>query len=267
MRKFWIIAVAAAWTAHASAGVVLETVERDPAAGTTNGTNVMRADDGRLRIDRYEEGKLVAVMIFKDDALHALDPADKTYAVLDRATIEKVAGVVNPALKEMQEQLAKMSPEQRAMVEQMMKGSLPSGLGEGRKKVRTVVATERSDRVAGLACTVYEIREDSELVREACVAPVQTVPGGPDFYAVLSRMGALMQEMLDAIDAPWLKDSVDDQWALVEELNGVPIRGREFKEGKPVLEVELERIAEEKAPAGSFEIPADYARRDLDQLR
>jgi len=267
MHKFWMIAVATACAAQATAGVVLETVERDPAAATVNGTNVMRADDGRLRMERYEDGKLVAVMIFKDDALHALDPADKTYAVLDRATIRKVADVVNPALKEMQEQLAKMSPEQRAMVEQMMKGSLPSGLGDGHKKVRTVVATDRSDRIAGLTCTVYEIREDSELVREACVAPVQSVPGGPDFYAVLSRMGALMQEMLDAIDTPWLEDAVDDQWALVEELNGVPIRGREFTQGKPVLEVELTRIAEEKAPAGSFDVPADYTRRDLDELQ
>ena len=136
MRRFWIIAAAAALAAQAQAGVVLETIERDPAAGTTRGTNVMRADDGRLRMERHEDGKLVAVMIFRDDALHALDPADKTYAVLDRATIERVAGVVNPALKEMQEQLAKMSPEQRAMVEQMLEGSLPSGLGDGSKKVR-----------------------------------------------------------------------------------------------------------------------------------
>ncbi|HSN70788.1 MAG TPA: hypothetical protein VLT59_04735, partial [Steroidobacteraceae bacterium] len=154
MHRILITVIATAFTTQATAGVVLETVERDPAAGTQAGTNVLRADDGRLRMERYEAGKLIAVMLFKDDALYALDPAEKTYAVLDRETIDRVAKVVNPALKELQEQLARMSPEQRALVEQMMQGSLPSGLGDGEKKVREVVTTDRKDRIAGVACTV-----------------------------------------------------------------------------------------------------------------
>lgn len=266
MRIGGMIVLLAGLCMTASAAVVLETAERDPAAADREiGTNVMRAADGRLRLERYEDEQLVALMIFKDDALYALDPAEKTYAVLDRATIQKVANVVNPALKEMQVQLEKMSPEQRAMVEQMMQGALPAG-GEQSDMVREVVETDRTDRVADLDCRIYQVLENSALVRETCVVPPASVPGGQDFYQALSRMGALMQELLDSIDAPWLEQSIDDQWSTVEEMNGVPVRGREFENGKPVLEVVLTRIAEESAPTGSFDVPKGYTRRDLDQL-
>lgn len=265
-HRLIVLAALVGFAAQAAAGVVLETTEQDLASGVQAGRNVLRAADGRLRMERYEDDKLVAVLIFKDDALHALDPADSTYAVLDRATIDRVAKVVNPALQEMRDQLAKMSPEQRAMVEEMMKGSLPEGLGDGNAKSRAVIETDRTDRVAGIACRIHEVREDAELVREACVAPADSVPGGPEFYAALSRMGALMQELLSEIDAPWLKRSIDDQWAAVQELKGVPVRGIEFEDGRPVLEVVLTRIAEETAPAGSFDVPEGYTRRDLDQL-
>jgi hypothetical protein len=247
----------------AQAGVVMETAERNPGAEAVRNTNVLRAEGGKLRMERYEKGKLVGLMIFSDDAIHALDPEDKTYAVIDRASIEKIAAAVNPALAQMREQLEKMSPEQRAMVEQMMKGTLPGGMGDKPPPVRAVKKTSRTDKVAGLPCAVTEMLEDGKLKREACVAPKSSVPGGQEFYDALSHMGALMQEMMDAIDSPWIKQSVDEQWASVEKLDGVPIRSVEYEDGKPTLEVVLTRIAEEAAPAGSFDIPDGYTQRNL----
>jgi hypothetical protein len=253
-------------TFTAQAGVVLETRETDLPAGSERGTNTLRVDDGRLRLERYEGGALVGIMIFKDDALHALDPAEKRYAVLDRATVQKVADVVNPALKELGAQLQKMSPEQRAMVEQMLPGSASSSGPAQTEPKREVRRTERTDNVAGLGCRIYEVLENSSVVREACVAPATAVPGGQDFYSALTKMGALMQDLLDAIEAPWVRETIDDQWATVSQFGGVPVRSREFQGGKPVLEIVLTSIAEQAAPPGSFDIPSDYTRRDLEAL-
>jgi len=250
-----------ALTAHA--GVVMETAEHKPGTDAVADTNVLRAEDGRLRMERHEDGKLVALMIFKDDAIHALNPDDKSYVVIDRAAIEKIAATVNPALAQMREQLANMSPEQRAMVEKMMKSALPGGVGDAPPPVREVRKTSRTDTVAGLSCGITQMLEDGKLVREACVASKTAVPGGQEFYDALSRMGTLMQEMMDSIDAPWIKQAVDAQWASVEKLDGVPIRSIEYEDDKPTLEIVLTRIAEEAAPAGSFDIPEGYQRRDL----
>jgi hypothetical protein len=247
----------------ASAGVVLDSAELDPASGKVRSTTTVRAEDGKLRMEHYEGTKQTAVMIFKDDVLYVLDPADSSYVLIDRASIRQIADTVNPALEQMQAQLERLPPEQRAMVEQMLNDSMPGGLGGGPQPLREVRRTGRVDEVAGMSCRIHEMLADGLLEREVCVAAAGSMPGGLQFYAALSRMGRLMQELMDSIDAPWLKQSIDEQWTNVEKLEGVPIRGREYQNDEVVSELVVKDIREEVAPAGSFGVPEGYTRREI----
>lgn len=264
MRKQVLVAIVVLFAGFAArAGVVLEAAELDPASGKERSTTTMRAEDGKLRMEHYEGTKQTAVMIFRDDAIHVLDPSDRSFVVIDRAAIRQIADTVNPALEQMQAQLERMPPDQRAMVEQMLENSMPGGLGGGPQPVREVRRTDRVDEVAGMSCRVHEMLADGQIEREVCVAAAGSMPGGPQFYDALTRMGRLMQELMDSIDAPWLKQSIDEQWTNVEKLDGVPIRGREYRNDEVVSELVVKDIRDEAAPAGSFVVPEGYTRREI----
>lgn len=264
MRRQVLVGIVVLFAGFAArAGVVLEAAELDPASGRERSTTTMRADDGKLRMEHYEGSKQTAVMIFRDDAIHVLDPKDRSFVVIDRAAIRQIADTVNPALAEMQEQLERMPPDQRAMVEQMLKSSMPGGLGGGPQPVREVRRTDRVDEVAGMRCRIHEMLADGRLEREVCVAAAGSMPGGHEFYDALSRMGRLMQELMASIDAPWLKQSIDEQWTNVEKLDGVPIRGREYLNDEAVSELVVTDIRDEATPAGSFVVPEGYTRREI----
>ena len=59
-----------------------------------------------------------------------MDHKDKSYIVMDEAMLDEVSAQMSEAMKEMEAQLASMPPEQRAMVEQMMKGQMQGMTGQ-----------------------------------------------------------------------------------------------------------------------------------------
>jgi len=107
-RTFCLIAMTLASLA-AQAGAVLKTKVHDIAQNKDSAT-LLYAQDGNLRVETGDPQKSYAV--FSNDALYSINPKDKTYTTLDRAAIGKMADQLNPALKQLQEQMAKMSPEQ-----------------------------------------------------------------------------------------------------------------------------------------------------------
>ena len=61
-------------------------------------------------------------MIFRDDLFLMINHDDKTYTVIDEATLEQIGSRMSAAMTKMEAQLAQMPPEQRAMMEKMMQG-------------------------------------------------------------------------------------------------------------------------------------------------
>ncbi len=60
--------------------------------------------------------------LIKGDTLYIVDDADKSYIAFDKATMEQLAKKISAQMEQMKEQLAKLPPEQRAQMEQMMPG-------------------------------------------------------------------------------------------------------------------------------------------------
>jgi hypothetical protein len=249
-------------TLPASAGVVYETINKDLSSGGHETVSVMRVQEGKMRMENnHPEHR--SVMIFKNDAMHALDVGDKSYTVIDRAAIKQMADQINPALKQMEEQLKNMPPEQRAMVEKMMKQNMP-GAGETSAPAE-IVKTGRKGSFAGQSCTYVEMRRGGAVEQELCVAPPSALTGGQEMFAVTRQMGKLVEDMLSAIDSPWIRQAVNNQMEVYARLDGFPVFGRYFVNGKPAMETTLKSMRTENMPAAQFEIPADYKRRDLMQ--
>lgn len=253
----WTLCTVACLAASAHAGTIYETTTRELAAGKDS-TTKLQVQGGQLRVERNEPGS-DGVMIYKDDAVHVLNAKEKSYVLIDRASIKQFADQVNPALKQVEEQLKNMSPEQRATVEKMMGGRLP----QGQPTPTEVVKTTRKDKIAGLSCTYSEVRRNGAVEQELCLAPPASLTGGQEMFDVAKKMSALMEEMLSSLQSPILRQSLGEQVQPYAKLDGFPVFSRIYQDGKPSTETTLKTMRAESIPASQFDIPAGYKRKDI----
>lgn len=247
--------VLAAHGAHA--GTILETVTRELAPDGETATAATYAQNGNLRV----EGKAGdGVLIFRNDTIYIVNPRERTYVVMDRASMQRMAEQINPALKQMQEQLAQMPPEQRAQMEKMMGERMP---GFGKDKTQEFRKTRRSDRIGGYPCTFVEVLENGALTDELCVAAPSSIRGAQELLDAATKMSVLLKDMLSTLDAPWLRQTMERQVANYEKLGGVPVLTRHYSDGKPVHETTIKAIRSETIAATSFEVPAGYEQKDV----
>ncbi|HVY82474.1 MAG TPA: DUF4412 domain-containing protein [Steroidobacteraceae bacterium] len=243
-------------TSTGFAGAYLETATGDPATQQPKQVNKMWFDGGRMRTENGARGE-GAVAIFRDHAMYVLDPAHQSYRKIDKATVDQMAAKLADARKQMQAAMANMPPERRAMMEKML-GQLGGAAGEGAK--RTLKKTGRTETVAGIACTVWEVSVGGEKVEELCAAPAASVTGGAEMMKTLREVGEMLKGFTQSFGAG---SQFDGGWRDMETLNGVPVLTRDFSGGKVTSETRLTVARKESIPAAQFEVPAGYTEKKI----
>jgi hypothetical protein len=261
------VASAAALTcflcATSQAGAVLESGMRDLPNGKEKQTTTMLVDNGMVHVETLETGKTSpeSGMIFKNDTLIMLDHRKKTYTVMDKATLQQWAEKAGAVMKQMEKQLAGMTPEQRAKVEKMM-GKTPGG-----QKPKHVppeyVRTARTEKAGSYRCQVWEGRREGAKVLEVCTTTTR-IAGGDELIQAMKRMTAMTEDALKSLDSPWLQDSMSEEWEAIGKIEGFPVVTRTFTNGKAETETTLKSARSEAVPASQFEPPTGYTRKTLD---
>jgi hypothetical protein len=258
IRLFACSLTVIAGSAHA--GTALEMLTRDLTNKTENLVKTF-VQDGRMRVETG--GPQDTFVIFRDDTIYTFDPQRKTYIAMDRATMQKLAAQLNPALQMLQEQMKTMSPEQRAQIERMTGTKLP---GSQKEPVQEIRKTSRTGKVGAYTCTYSEVLQDGVLQHEACVVPPGELKAGKELYDTGVKVGALVKDMMASVDAPWVRQMMDRQMENFSNLGGLPVATRTFDEGKPLHESTMKALRSETIPAGHFEIPAGYQQRELPNI-
>ena len=208
-------------------------------------------------------------MIYRGDSgeMLALDHADESYYVLDEESMQRMGAQLSGAMKQMQEALESMPPEQRAMAEKMMKQHMPQEMTQPKQPPASLHATGREDTVNGFDCDHYEVRRDERLVRELCVTPWDEIPGGRDLAGSLLGMAGFFERMASTISEETGIAVMGDQQEIfghLEELDGYPVLTREFDEsGEVTSESVLQSAATEDLDPSLFEPPAGYREMSL----
>lgn len=248
---------AALLSGYAHAGTVIETINRD-LGGTPKETVVTTsAQDGQLRIDAADRD---GFSIFKDDALYIVNARDKTYVVMDRAALKQLADTISPAMK----LLAQMPPEQREQVERLL-GKEAAALT--RSATQEIRKTTRTGQAAGYDCTYVEIVQDAAVEDELCVVEPGRLRGGDELMSAAQSLSAMLQDAFRDLDAPQLKQFIDQQTAMYGKVGGIPVLSRHFADGKAVSETTLRSSRTETIPASAFAVPEGYTRKDVLQGR
>ena len=244
-------------SAPAIAGNVMEMSTRDM-SGKELDRMTFYTEPDRSRMDQTGPDGSFSV-IFLDDEFIYLDHAQKNYMVMDEAMFENIGAQISDAMKEMEAQLAALPPEQRAMVEQMMKDQM-GGMGMSMDVPVLEIRQLGSGSWQSYDCKLAEMLEDGIKIQEICSVDFDEVDGTGDVRDSYMRMGDLLGKLFDAI--PFGGMGLDNPMEMLDELDGFPVRAVEFENGKSVRETILESSRDEAIDADMFDLPPDYSRID-----
>lgn len=200
------------------------------------------------------------VMFGDDDSAVLFVPGDEGLIMIsheERSWTRLTPGFANTVANQMQaqmdEMLAGMPPEQRAMVEQQMSGMMPPKPGAAPKM--SIRRTGNSDKVAGFDCDEAEIVYDDGTVEElVCVATADELDiSDSDFEAIISAMEGMAEiAAMGGDSAPQLD---------LDKLGGIPVRtrARDESEDTEVVSVRTSRVdsARLEIPDGYREVPIE----------
>jgi hypothetical protein len=262
MRAF-LASVSLLASGTAAAGVVMEMTDRnlvDP--DTKPGTQKLWFESGSFRVDSIESDGLDTSVIFKNQTMYAIDHGDRSYTVMDKASMDRAAAQIGAMRKKMEAQMAGMPPEQRAMIEKMMQDQGMPGGKSAPAVPRVVKASGRSDTVSGRTCRMWEVSQGGKKLQELCVVAPGSLPGGNELMKSMRDMTEMSRSFFEKIGAG--EDAMEDAWADLEKIKGIPILTRDFEDGRAVDETRLTAIREQALGSTVFDIPKGFKEQKMD---
>lgn len=249
-----------------SAGVVFEIETKDHKS----------SDSGVVQA--FVEGKNLKMLITSSDSLKSnemifrgenremvvVDHDGQSYMVIDEAMINSIGEQLRGVEAQMREALKNVPPEQRAMMEKMMKGRMPPQAGLARSRVE-LRRTSESGNKNGYPCVKYEAVLDGQKVREVWVTPWDNVEGGDEAAEAFEAMAEFFTEMRDSMPRFGRDENENDNpFEDMKELNGFPVLTYEYAtDGSLESESALNSSARRTLDMEEFEPPSGYKRQQM----
>lgn len=212
--------------------------------------SIIAIKDGMVRMENEDEQSWV---LYKggSETLTVVNDADRSYAVIDRETMQRISKQINDAMKKMEEQLAAVPAEQREAMKKMMGGMMDMG----KQALETSVEhTGRSMSKAGYKCEEAIFTVGSMTRTVLCIADAGDVGLDSDDQAALDNMYSTMNRFTETIG-----QGVGMSYSL-PEMDGIPVYSKEDKEST----AEILKEADNSGLSDSlFEVPADYTREEM----
>ena len=164
-------------------------------------------------------------------------------------------------MKQMQERLKSMPPEQRAQIEKMMGAHMPGAMS-GKQATWEVKDTGKSETSEGRKCRIWNLLKNGAVNEELCVAPFSSLPGKEDFQKSFKELAEAFAGLANGL--PGAGDSMKAR----NSIDGYPVRIRQFDDaGNPRgTETVLTKWVEESLPGSTFEVPAGYTKKELPKI-
>lgn len=160
-------------------------------------------DSDKMRADMTSStGQATTVMFLTDggrDRFVLLDKVRNQYQEIDQQTMKQMTSQMQGAMAQLNDRLKSLSPEQRAMMEKMMKGQMPPGMGQMAKPEPVVYKAKGGGNVNGFACTMYEGTRGAEKIVEVCTAQPNQLKVTAADMQVFERLKQFTSEMTAAM--------------------------------------------------------------------
>lgn len=248
MNKAGLTLIAALAAGHAMADAHLmmsDNGEEATSSISVSGKMVAFGEDGRAAMI-YNAGTEEFTMLNHDQ---------KGYVVVDKAAMKEVRGEMDAMMKQMEEQLASLPPEQReAMMAMMPKDVMDRMKPKDAPAKAEVSFTGKTDKVAGYKCKIADISGLAGGATQVCVAKPKALGISSADVKAMDRAFQSMQKAMGQFgqSAPFPS---------ISELGGVPVRSTDA-DGSVTT---LTGVSTDKIDGTVFEIPAGYTRQSIMQ--
>jgi hypothetical protein len=202
-------------------------------------TDLILLDSNRMRLES-DDGK--AMMFLTDggrNRMVILDKARNTYQEIDEQTMNQMAQQMAGVTAQMQAQMKNMTPEQRAMVEKMMKGKMPQAAAAAPK---TVYTSKGSGSVNGFSCTKYEGDLSGVKESELCAALPAQLKLSPSDLEIFEKMRQFSSSLISSLANSPMRTSVPKGYGFDSGYEGFPIQKTDFDNGQATKRGELKSI-------------------------
>lgn len=218
---------------------------------------VTGADGQGRMIFRGAEGEMIVV-----------DDTNQSYIQLDSAMLAGLANQMSAAMAQMEQMLAQLPPEQRAMVEQMRESGMPGmpGMDMNPAPELDISRTGRTETKAGFTADEWEVREDGALVRRLWVAPWSEIEGGNEARDAMAGMVGFFDDFLAAMPSMPGQDGplIQNPFRNFDMGNGMPVLTEELSSSGQVEQQTMVTGVERRVlGSGTFDPPAGYTRQEL----
>ena len=241
LRAAVMVCLAVAAAGQVIAGVVLtgQSVNLRDNNEVTDIT--MLVDSSRLRTNM--KGKDVDTSVIfqvegEDYKMMILDNPKKEYRVLDRKTMQEIADKLGGAMAQMQEQMKKLTPEQRAMMEKLMAKMGGMRAGQDTPAPEIVFKKTGPGSVNGRECSKYDGLLDGQKVSELCAAPADSLNLSPSDLAVFEKMAGAFEQMTKSLrQIPYFRTASPKLFD--KQIDGIPVQQIQFENGQQVSRFEF----------------------------
>ena len=205
------------------------------------------AVEGRKLHADAGDGRHGLVFRGEEGVLQIFDHHQKTVFTLDRATARALASRAGGA----HEALRNLPEPQRRAVEQWL------GAEEAPAKVE-LRASGKSDTVNGIACRLLDALRNGARLAEICEGPRGAAGVSAEALVPVRELAAFAAEVGHLLPRSLTGEGLD-ALALVERVQGVPLRVRAFPKDAPATESRIVRAVPKQFGPERFEAPAGYS--------
>jgi hypothetical protein len=236
------------------AGAVVEQEEREPGEELPATQTTFYLEAGKLRIDtKSSEGEETVLLYDQSKAVvWVIDPPARTYVEITPAQVEELRQRLDEASKQMEAQLAELPPEQRALIEEMMKQQL------GRSGTVTVQEVGTEEKVNGFVCTRYQVLTDGERTAELWAAPHEQLQLRHEEYETFRALGQFFKALGQSapVRTGWLPGE--------HQAEGVPVRRLTYAGSRLIAEGQVTKAERRTLEPSLFVLPSGLKKRKFE---
>jgi len=191
--------------------------------------------------------------------------------VMDEATIKQLAGQMSQAMAQYEQMLKNVPPQQRAMMEKMMKKQMGNMMPKSIPTAESKLSKRgQSKTVAGYKTTHVQQKRDGQLTSEYWAVGWDKIEGGDEVQEAFLGMAKFQDNLTKAFTQGgsnpmmgMVKSMSDNMFKQMSKMNGFPVSVINYKDGTKSRESVLESIDIRTLDPEAFEPPNGYKRQRM----
>ena len=253
------------WIEALEAGVLMVNTQESFEGSQPPVTTKLRVESDRVRIEMEGTGRN-DVIIFRGDrqVMWMIDNNATVYREMTKADVDRLGSQISGMMAQMQEQLKNMPPQQRQMVEKMMKSRM-GGMAAAQPAKTEYTKVASGQEISQWTCDKYEGVREGQKQREVwTTAPDQLGLDMSDFK-VMQQMGEFFKGFAQfGREAPFRVGAMEAESAM--DYSGVPVRQIFYRGGRPTSKTEIKEVRREDFDASLFELPEGYKKQKMMEM-